>query len=266
MPIFCVSDLHLCDRGYRDNFAVEGREARFHKFLDYVEAEGGHLYVLGDLFDWWQANLSRSIHAYQDLLARLAHVGPAGALWIVGNHDNALTAFLGSEVRLRGLEMPAMSRAFEATIGGRRFAFLHGHESDPYCREMNPGTGEITAIISGMLEDRNRGPFTANRHAVEDQFVGTLESALTLWRKLTLQHGRLDEMIDGVEAWRREAGADVVIYGHTHEPGHIGDYHFNTGTWARTNDTFVRIGDDGRTAVWEWLPSNRPALFSHALR
>ena len=159
MPIFCVSDLHLCDRGYRDNFAVEGREARFHKFLDYVEAEGGQLYILGDLFDWWQANLSRSIRAYRDLLARLAHIGPAGGLWVAGNHDNALTDFIGSEIKLRGLELPAMSKAFEATIGGRRFAFLHGHESDPYCRDLNPGTGEITAIISGLLEDRNRGPF-----------------------------------------------------------------------------------------------------------
>ena len=37
----------------------------------------------------------------------------------------------------------------------------------------------------------------------------------------------MDEMLDGVEAYRKEAGADVVVYGHTHEPGHIGDYHFN---------------------------------------
>ena len=63
-----------------------------------------------------------------------------------------------------------------------------------------------------------------------------------------------------------EARADVVVYGHTHEPGCIGDYHFNSGCWARTNDTFVRIEEDGQTAVWEWLPSNRPALFPHALR
>lgn len=266
MPIFCVSDLHLCDRGYRDNFAVEGREARFCKFLDYVEAEGGLLYVLGDLFDWWQVNLSRSIRAYQDLLARLAHLGSLGALWVVGNHDNALTDFIGSNIKLQGLTLPAMSRAFEATIGGRRFAFLHGHESDPYCRDANPGTGEITAIISGLLEDRNRGPFSTNHHAVEDQFVGTLEGALTLWRKLTLQHGRIDEMIDGVEVYRKEAGADVVVYGHTHEPGCIGDYHFNTGTWARTDDTFVRINDDGDAAVWEWRHDNRPVLFSRVLR
>ena len=266
MPIFVVSDLHLADRGFRDNFAVEGREARFYKFLDYVEAEGGQLYVLGDLFDWWQANLSKSVRVYQDLLARLTHVGPDGALWVAGNHDNALTDFIGSEIKLRGLELPAVSRGFEATIGGRRFAFLHGHEADPYCRDLNPGTGEITAIISGMLEDRNRGPFDRHHHAIEDQFIGTLEGALTLWRKLTFQQGRLDEMLDGVEAYRKEAGADVVVYGHTHEPGRIGDYHFNSGSWARTNDTFVRIEKDGRTAVWEWLPSNRPVLFPCVLR
>lgn len=266
MPIFCISDLHLCDRGYRDNFAVEGREKRFHTFLDYVVAEGGQLYILGDLFDWWQANLSRSIRAYQELLARLAHIRPSGALWIVGNHDNALTDFIDSEVRLSGLELPVMTRAFQSTIGGRRFAFLHGHESDPYCRDANPGTGEVTAIISGLLEDRNRGPFSTGHHAVEDEFVGTLEGALTLWRKMTLQRGRMDEMLDGVESYRKQAGADVVVYGHTHEPGQIGDYHFNTGTWARTRDTFVRIDDDGHTAVWEWLPTNRPALYSHALR
>jgi predicted phosphodiesterase len=89
---------------------------------------------------------------------------------------------------------------------------------------------------------------------------------LTLWRKLTFQHGRLDEMIDGVEAWRKEAGADVVVYGHTHEPGHIGDHHFNSGTWARTNDTFVRISDNGRAAVWEWRHDNQPVPFARPLR
>ena len=84
MPIFCVSDLHLCDRGYRDNFAVEGREVRFYKFLDYVEAERAQLYVLGDLFDFWQANLSRAVVAYLDLLTRLDKMQ---AIYVVGNHD-----------------------------------------------------------------------------------------------------------------------------------------------------------------------------------
>ena len=94
-PIFCVSDLHLCDRGPRDNFISRGEE-RFFKFLDYVQDQKGELYILGDLFDWWQCNLSAAMLAYENLLGRLATVGEVGALWIVGNHDNAFVKFIGS--------------------------------------------------------------------------------------------------------------------------------------------------------------------------
>jgi len=262
MPTYCVSDLHLCDRGPRDNFSVGDREQRFHRFLDFVQGNHGRVLILGDLFDWWQVPVGAAIVAYRALLDRLADLG---ATWIIGNHDNALAPLIGTELMPDHPLLRTACHPFEEIIGGRKIAYLHGHEADPYCRDLNPGTGEITAIISGMLEDRNKGPFR-NHHAVEDEFVGTLEGALTLWRKLTFQHGRQEEMVDGVEAYRRNHQADVVIYGHTHAPGNIGDYHFNTGTWARTNDTFVRLNDDGRAAVWEWLPSNRPALFPHALR
>ena len=37
-----------------------------------------------------------------------------------------------------------------------------------------------------MLEDRNKGAVHRHGHAVEDEFVGTLENALTLWRTLDL--------------------------------------------------------------------------------
>ena len=37
-----------------------------------------------------------------------------------------------------------------------------------------------------------------------DEFVGTLEKALTLWRTLTFQHGRQAEMVEGVEKYRQE--------------------------------------------------------------
>jgi len=262
MPIFCVSDLHCADRGYRDNFAVEGREARFHEFLDYVKQKDGQLYILGDLFDFWQTNLSKAIVAYLPLLTRLDQMG---AVYVVGNHDADLAHFIGTPLMPGHPFFLRETRPFKRRFGGRSFIFLHGNEGDPYCRDANPGTGEITAIISGLLEDRNKGPFK-NHHAVEDQFVGTLEGALTLWRKLTLQHGRMDEMLDGVEARRKEHGADVVVYGHTHEPGQIGDYHFNCGSWARTNDTFVRIDDDGIASVWEWMPSKGPVPFDRQLR
>lgn len=249
MSRFIVSDLHACDGGPRDAFAFEGRPDRFHNFLNMVEREQGKLYVLGDLLDFWQVPVGSAIVTYREMLDRLATMG---AEWVVGNHDNALAPLAGSPLMIDHPLFKGASGPFEETIGGRKFAFLHGHEADPYCCDVNPGIGEITAIISGLLEDRNKGPFHKG-HAVADEFVGTLEKALTLWRTLTFQHGRQAEMVAGVEAYRKERGCDVVIYGHTHEPGNIGDYHFNSGCWARMKDTYVRIEDDGTAAVWEWM-------------
>ena len=42
MRRYVVSDLHLCDRGPRDNFSYKGREERFGRFLDKVEVEGAN--------------------------------------------------------------------------------------------------------------------------------------------------------------------------------------------------------------------------------
>jgi UDP-2,3-diacylglucosamine pyrophosphatase LpxH len=249
MPTFCISDLHAADRGPRDSFSYNGREARFNKFLDMVEQTRGRLLILGDLLDFWLVNLGAAITTYLPLLDRLAGMG---ATWVVGNHDNALAPLLGTSLMLNHPLFQQSCRPFEEEIGGRRFAFLHGHEADPYCCDLNPGIGEITAIISGLLEDRNKGP-VRHGHAVADEFVGTLERALTLWRTLTFQHGRQTEMVAGVEKYRREKQCDVVVYGHTHEPGYIGDYHFNSGSWARQHDTYVVISDNGQASVWEWL-------------
>jgi UDP-2,3-diacylglucosamine pyrophosphatase LpxH len=217
------------------------------------------LVILGDLLDFWQVPAGAAIVAHRPLLDRLAAMG---ARWVIGNHDNALSALIGTPLMIDHPLFQTCCGPFVEQIAGREFLFMHGHEGDPYCCGPNPGTGEITAIISGMLEDRNKGPFR-HGHAVEDQFVGTLETALTIWRTLTFQHGRQAEMVAGVEKCRKEKGADVVIYGHTHEPGRIGEYHFNTGSWARTQDTYVKIEGDGVTNVWEWMGTDfRPVIKS----
>jgi len=254
MNIYCVSDLHLCDKGPRDNFAFEGRETRFHSFLNAVEAEHAELVILGDLFDWWQTNLSRSVVIYRELLDRLADLK---AVWVIGNHDGDLVHFLGTDLMPAHPFFARATSPFIRDVGGRKILFMHGHEGDPYCNDTNPGIGEITAIISALLEDRNKTPFQLS-HAVEDTFVGTLENALTLWRRLTFQASRFDEMLGGVENYRIKRGADVVVCGHTHQAGRIGHHHYNAGSWCRTNDTYIRITESGSCHVFEWPKGCQP--------
>ena len=260
--IYCVSDLHACDRGPRDNFSFGGRGVRFNDFLDWVGGQRGDLMVLGDLLDWWQVNLSESVNAYAGLLDRLDALH---AVYVVGNHDNALVRFVGTNVGLPHPFFRRMVLPFELEIGGRKFAFMHGHEVDPSNCQLNPGIGQINTIISGMLEDRNNGPFVGHE-AVESMFIGSLESVLALWQRLTMQEPWYEKMVRDVEAYRIGKGADVVVSGHTHRPGNVGISYYNTGTWARQVDTFARIDDDGQVTLWQWKEGVGAVPFEQALK
>ena len=255
--IYCISDLHFGDKKNRDNFATRGVD-RLNRFIDYVDQNEGLIYILGDMFDWWQCNLGASLVAYKAELDALY----ALSTWVPGNHDSDFTPILGHPFLT--CPHPLLQygqKPFTQAIGNRTFAFLHGHEADPYCSSINPGTGELTAIISGMLEDKS-GPDTGQ---TEENSVGRLESLLTIYRRMTGQHGRLDEMIDNVEAYRESHVADVVVSGHTHAPGRIGTHYYNTGAWCRDMDTFVQIEDDGTVRMFVW-DGYMPVPFDKELR
>ena len=250
MTTFCISDTHLADRGPRDNFMVGDRLESLYRFLGYVKRQDGRLLILGDLFEWWQVSIGTSVKAYLPLLDRLAAME---ARWVFGNHDSALSRLEGySDLMPQHFLFRNATGPFCESIGGRKFLFMHGHEADPYCRDENPGIGHLTAILSGRHEDRNRSPIDRNGRIIEDSLVGFLEGAVTVWRKLTFRPSRLAELIDGVEEYRRKRLADVVVYGHTHMPGRIGNYHYNCGTWASWENTFVRIADNGAVRVRLW--------------
>jgi hypothetical protein len=164
--------------------------------------------------------------------------------------------FVGNNIPCH-VEMPhpffkRMSQPFGQIIGGRKFAFLHGHEFDPYCNKNNPGLGEITTIIAGMLEDLANGPFIGNV-SVEDELASIGANS------------RLCDNIQAIENYRQNSNIDVIVYGHTHAPGNIGNYHYNAGTWARQTDTFIKIDDEGQVSLWQWKEGVGPVPFDKIL-
>ncbi len=248
MPIICISDLHLADKGPRDNFIPRG-ESRFRRFLDYVRHQNAKLRILGDLMDWWVCNFSKTIDSYSTLLS-IMHSQVETYTW--GNHDSLFAGFGHVHEFLPQIPTVMLGRPPRMDmIGSRRFLFCHGHEADPTCSTLNPGIGAITAIISGLLEDRNNGP-TKDGRSIEDRFVGSLEAALNLWRTFSHGQDRTVELLEGIESYRQKCMADVVICGHTHNQGRIGDHHYNCGCWCRDRDGFTRIEDDGTVSMWTW--------------
>ena len=248
-PIYAISDLHMGDGGPRDNFAYGDREDQLRSFLDLVEDDHGHLVICGDLFELWQSNISKVLTKRIRLLDRLARME---VVYVLGNHDADLRYFVGEQ--RSWLDHPFFERmclACHLNLGDKSFQFIHGHEADPYCSDDTPGLGRITAIYSGLAEDRNGSPMLDEYRTVEQRVVGRMERLVSFWNWLRGKPDRFTEINRGLRDM--PPVADVVICGHTHRPGHIESWHYNCGTWAERTNSFVCITPDGSVGVFDWV-------------
>ncbi len=277
--IFVISDLHLGDGGARDNFEAGKKTPELRSFLDHVGSEGGELFILGDLFELWQMSMSRLFVERRDLLDQLAALP---LVYVPGNHDVDLAHFIGTDFLAHPF-FGHMRAPFSREIAGKRHRFFHGHEVDPFNAGDAPGFGRMLAIFGGIFEDQNGSPFLMSGESAEDVLEQFGESMLALWTSAMTTIGRtrvgkemapktaltpaqnpdrLSEHVDAVRSDRRASGYDVAVLGHTHKPGRIGDWYFNSGSWNGPKNCFLRLSPDGAIGYFEW--KERRAL-EHAM-
>jgi UDP-2,3-diacylglucosamine pyrophosphatase LpxH/uncharacterized membrane protein HdeD (DUF308 family) len=270
--IFVISDLHLGDGGVRDKFESGRKTPELRAFLDHVGGDGGELFVLGDLFELWQMNMSLLLVRRREILDHLATLA---LVYVPGNHDIDLAHFLDTSFLAHPF-FRAMRPPFVRVLGGRRYRFFHGHETDPFNAGDSPGFGRMLAIFAGVFEDENGSPLLASGEGVGDVLEQFGESMLTIWRTaaatmrnrraaatkgpVSPNHAltpvqnpdRLKEHVAGVRADREGGGYDVAVLGHTHKPGRIGDWYFNSGSWIGPRNAFLRISPEGIVRYFEW--------------
>jgi len=239
-------------------------------FLDHVAAEGGELIILGDLLEFWQANMSAVIVKNMDLLDRLAEVK---AKYVLGNHDADLKYFIGNGL-LSHPFFERMTGPFTREIGDKTFKFMQGHEVDPFNSGDTPSWGRMLAIFAGIFERYNGSPMLSEDQSVEATLTRFGNGMLRVWNWLAKRikkafrrkerpspkdeltpaqnPDRAKAMLTEYAADREREGYDVAVVGHTHVPGRIGDWYFNTGSWATSGNNFVRIEPDGQASVFDW--------------
>lgn len=271
--IIVISDLHIGDGGPRDNFAADGKERQFSLFLDYVESQGAELFILGDLFEFWQSNIGRVLMFRMPLLERLARMQ---AVYVVGNHDADLEDLVGTRL-LNHPFFERMSGPFSRRIGTRTVCFMHGHEVDPFNRDGTPRWGRILAILAGIIEDRKGSPLLSAGGLTEKSLLKVSRSFMWLWNKSVnwFEKGRPDEPLHSVtesltpaqEPARvkgilalyrkdlRQKGYDCLVAGHTHRVGLVGGWYANSGCWVGLRNNFLKITPDGTVQIWEWKNS-----------
>ncbi len=124
--IYFISDAHL-----RIFDGDPGIETKLLKVFDEVKSSGSHLYIVGDLFDFWFEYKFAVPAAYLKVVAALLDLTGAGikVVYIPGNHDFWMKDFLHREAGVELVHPEGNGRAGEGIAVehfGKRIYITHG--------------------------------------------------------------------------------------------------------------------------------------------
>ena len=269
--IFVISDLHLGDRSAKDRFVLAGKEKVLNGFLDHVQREEGHLIIGGDLFELWRYPLEQVTDQWQDLLQRFQEMG---ALFIPGNHDATVA---DSEARKLHPFYESVTEPFTTQVGERRVRFMHGHELDPFQPRYVQNWGKHMGICASLF-DLKDALLDLTNYALSDVLYDLGEHILRVWhllagndrhsihRDLCLpqEHAasyslRVQKMLSRFLIHLEGSQYDLAVAGHTHKPGQFGRWYYNSGSWTRPANNFLKIWPDGHAQVFDWTQQGERA-------
>jgi UDP-2,3-diacylglucosamine hydrolase len=118
--IYFLSDAHL---GAGSDEAEALKKNRLLRLFDRVRADGAHLYIAGDLFDFWFEYRTVVQKQHLDVIAMLRGLREAGIAitFIPGNHDFWVGRFFERDLGIR-----IIKGSCELDIGGKGLFLAHG--------------------------------------------------------------------------------------------------------------------------------------------
>jgi UDP-2,3-diacylglucosamine hydrolase len=123
--IYFASDFHL---GSPDKTSSLERERKIIRWLDTLAPHAAHLFLVGDIFDFWfeyRKAIPRGFIRFQGKLAELRDAG-IPVSFFTGNHDMWMFDYFEQEL---GIVIYRKPHAF--TIAGQRFLIGHGDGLGP---------------------------------------------------------------------------------------------------------------------------------------
>jgi len=227
-----ISDVHL---GFGDRQTDRRREARLVELLRSLPPTCGHLFIVGDLFDYWFDYRTAIPRQFVRTLAALHDLRDAGMpiTYLMGNHDFGHATYFRDEL---GIDVERGD--LDVTIGTTRFYISHG--------DGKAANDRGYLILRSIL--RNRAAQWLYRALHPD--VGITLASRT-------SHGSRDYTSDkdygpedGLRAFaldRLRNGYDVVVMGHRHhatEERTADGIYVNLGHWLGSEATYARFDSD----------------------
>lgn len=245
---YFISDAHLG----ADIPGYEHRERDLIQFLGELEGHAQHLFILGDLFEFWieygvlcRGDYFQVLHALRNLVESGTEIH-----YLAGNHDFAFDRFLPEEI---GVSVH------------RRDLRLKVHGKDLY---LFHGDGLLRADVGyRILRVLFRSRFNQRLYKILHPAVGIgFASRVSMLRRRHF-HVQLDQ--SHLAEYRRaaikhlNAGSEIVVFGHTHMPQLFageGKAYCNTGEWIRRY-SYGKLYD-GKMGLWQYLPGSEDQPFS----
>ncbi len=240
---YFISDAHLGDQlPYPAH-----RQTDLVNFLTSVKNQMTHLYILGDLFDFWieyrhaiRPDFFPILHCFRTLVEKGVQIE-----YVCGNHDFAFGPFLTGKIGIRIHEEP-----ITVNLQGRQIHLVHGD-----------------GIIQSDVSQRFLIKLLRNRYLHQVYYllhptlgVGLAQSISMASRRKGSQHKPKYNHTD----YRAVAKAllnrhDMVLMGHTHYPELVkwGDkVYCNTGDWVK-HFTYARL-QEGQLELFRYQPNGNP--------
>jgi len=234
-----LSDIHLGTRGCQAESLIS--------FLREFESE--HLFLLGDIIDFWA--MSRSIHwtaaqntVVQKVLRRARH-GEKVTL-IPGNHDEALREHIGAFFG----DIHVADECIHTTVDGKRLLLLHGDAFDQvtchhrWIAVLGDIGYNILVRINAWLSWWRRTLRISGYWSLAGYAKRRVKSAVSF----------IFDFEDAVIHTVRERGLDGVVCGHIHSATlrKVEDVlYINCGDWVDSCTAIVEHLD-GRLELIEW--------------
>ena len=195
-----ISDLHL----------QESLPQTAQAFIDFLQQYAGkvkHLFILGDLFEYWAGDDDLEVAFHQRIAKALRAVSQAGTklYWIAGNRDFLIGAQFATAV---GAEL--LAEPFVTTIAGQKIVLLHG---DAQC------TDDIAYMA---FRDQVRQPdwqtaFLAQPLAQRKAIIAGLREGSRAAQQMKSAQ-IMDVNQAAIDAVFSATDTNLMIHGHTHRP------------------------------------------------
>jgi len=236
--IYFISDIHLGAPALKNN---RERELALVSWLNEIKEDASHLFLMGDIFDFWFEYKTVVPRGFTRTLGKIAELSDAGVEvhFFTGNHDVWVFDYLPNE-----LGMTLHRDEFKTVIGGKKFFLAHGDGLD--------ATDKGYLFLKKLFTSKTLQWLFARIHP---------NLALSFghnWSK----HSRLSKGIDG-EAFKglrnegiyafasavlREERFDYFIFGHRHvmvdQPIGENSRYINLGDWIKHFSYGVFDGQD----------------------